>query len=184
MAAVDGGEFHLLAAHAHGRLRVGHPDRCVLAGGRFSAFFQQVRNTLADVAHPLGLLCCCCSIDGEGFGGRFNEPAIAQFALILHSVYGDALQRDDVLLIVFLLQDDDVAVHQDVIEEEELPGFGFFAAQLCENTLPDEHSTWDGQRLTCCAKACFHEPDALRVGLTVCQAVHHLSDAWESEIEK
>lgn len=51
--AVDGGEFHLLAAHAHGRLRVGHPDRRVLAGGRFSAFFQQVRNTLADVAHPL-----------------------------------------------------------------------------------------------------------------------------------
>lgn len=40
VAAADGGEFHLLAAHAHGRLRVGHPDGRVLAGGRFPAFFQ------------------------------------------------------------------------------------------------------------------------------------------------
>ncbi len=127
------------------------------------------------MAHPLRLLRCCSGVDGEGFGGRFNEPAVAQVALVLYRAYGDALQRDDVLLIVLLLLDDDVTVHQDVVEEEELPGFGPFAAQLCENALSDQHSTWDDQRLTCCAKACFHDSDALRVGLTVRQAVHHLS---------
>lgn len=136
------------------------------------------------MAHPLRLLCCCCGVDGERLSGCFNQPTVAQVPLVLYRVYGDALQRDDVLLVVLFLLDDDVAVHQDVVEEEELSGFGSFAAQLCENALSDQHSTWDGQRLTCCAKACFHDPDALRVGLTVRQAVHHLSDAWEREKEE
>lgn len=144
MPSVDGGELHLLAAHAYGGLGVGDPDRCVLPGGRFPALLQQVRDTFADVAHPFRLLRCRGGVDGEGFGGRFNEPAVPQVALIIYSVYGDALQWDDVLLIVFLLLDDDVAVHQDVIEEEELPCFGLFAAQFCEDALADKHSTWNG----------------------------------------
>lgn len=175
MAAADGGELDFLAAHADGGLRVRHPDGGMLTRWRLAALLQEVADALADVAHPLGLLGGGGGVDGEGLGGRLDEPAVAQVALVGHRVDGDALQRDDVLLVVLLLLDDDVAVHQDVVEEEKLPGLGLLAAQLGEHALADEHAARYGERLARGAEAAFHYPDALGVGLAVRQPVHHLS---------
>ena len=42
---------------------------------------------------------------------------------------------------VLLLVDDDVPVHEDVVEEEELSRFGFFSAGLGEYSLSDQDPT-------------------------------------------
>ena len=42
---------------------------------------------------------------------------------------------------VLLLVDDDVPVHEDVVEEEELARFGFLSAGLGENSLSDQDPT-------------------------------------------
>ena len=145
----------------------------MLARRRFAALLQQVIHTLPDVVHPLGLLGGRGGVDGEGLGGRLDEPAVAQLALVGHGVDGDALQRDDVLLVVLLLLDEDVAVDQDVVEQEELARLGLLAAQFGEDALSDQHPARDGQRLARRAEAALHEGDPLRVGLAVSQAVHH-----------
>ena len=147
----------------------------MLSGWRLAALLQKVADALADVAHPLGLLGGGGGVDGKGLGGCLDEPAVTQLPLVRHRVDGDALQRNDVLLVVLLFLDDDVAVYQDVVEEEELARLGLLAAQLGEHALADEHAAWDGERLTCRAEAALHYPDALGVGLAVRQPVHHLS---------
>ena len=42
---------------------------------------------------------------------------------------------------VLLLVDDDVPVHEDVVEEEELARFGFLSAGLGEYSLSDQDPT-------------------------------------------
>lgn len=161
VAAADGGELHLLAAHAHRRLRVWHPDGGVLARRRLAALLDQVIHALPDVVHPLRLLGGGGGVDGEGLGGRLDEPAVAQVAVVGHRVDGDALQGDDVLLVVLLLLNEDVAVDQDVIEQEELARFGLLAAHFGEDSLTDQHAAGDGQRLPRGAEAALHNGDPL-----------------------
>lgn len=48
------------------------------------------------------------------------------------------------LLVVLFLLDDDVAVNQDVVEEEELAEFRFLTAEFGEDALSDQHSAGDG----------------------------------------
>lgn len=45
------------------------------------------------------------------------------------------------LLIVFFLVDNDIPVNENVVEQEELSGFRFFAAHFREDSLADEHSS-------------------------------------------
>ena len=51
------------------------------------------------------------------------------------------LQWDDVLCGIFLLINDDVPVHEDIIEQEELTGFGLLPAGLGEDALPHQDPT-------------------------------------------
>ena len=51
------------------------------------------------------------------------------------------------LLIVFLLVDDDIAVDEDVIEKEELAGFRSFSAHFCQNSFAHQHAVWNVKRL-------------------------------------
>ena len=41
---------------------------------------------------------------------------------------------------IFLLINDDVPVHEDIIEQKELPGFGLLPAGLGEHPLSHQHS--------------------------------------------
>lgn len=72
-------------------------------------------------------------------------------------------QRYDVLFVVFLLANDDVAVNEDVVEQEELSGFRSLAAHFCEHTLADEHAARDEQRLTGAAEAALHHLYSTRI---------------------
>lgn len=51
------------------------------------------------------------------------------------------------LFVVFLLADYDISVHEDVIKQEELTGFGSFAAHLCENAFADENTSGNQELL-------------------------------------
>ena len=50
------------------------------------------------------------------------------------------LQWYDVLRRIFLLINDDVPVHQDIIEQKELPGFGLLPAGLGQPPFAHQHS--------------------------------------------
>ncbi len=39
------------------------------------------------------------------------------------------------LFVIFLLVDDDVAVHEQIVEEKELPGFGLLPARFSQHSL-------------------------------------------------
>ena len=49
--------------------------------------------------------------------------------------YLDLIQRNDVLLVVLFLVDDDIAIDQDIIEQKELPGLGFFSASFGQDSF-------------------------------------------------
>ena len=51
------------------------------------------------------------------------------------------LQWNDVLCCIFLLINDDVPVHEDIIEQEELPGLGLLPAGLGQHALSHQNST-------------------------------------------
>ena len=92
------------------------------------------------------------------------------------------LQWDDVLCGIFLLINDDVPVHEDIIEQEELTGFGLLPAGLGEDALPHQDPTcqrtrsqltfqrdspalpWDCQRLAGRPEALLHIRDPPGVG--------------------
>lgn len=130
VATVDGREFCFLTAHADGGFRVWHPDSGMFVTRSLPALGKQIRNALVYVVHPLGLLRSGGSINCERLGWRLDKPPIPQVSFVLDGINSDVFQRDYVLLIVFLLLDDDVAVNKNVIEQEELPRFGLLPAQL------------------------------------------------------
>ncbi len=71
------------------------------------------------------------------------------------------------LLVVFLLVDDDIPVHKEVIEEEELSGFQLLPACLGEHALAHQHSSGDAEGLPRRPEAALDEGDAPGVGLAV-----------------
>lgn len=71
------------------------------------------------------------------------------------------------LLVIFLLVDNDVAVDQEVVKEKELPGFGFLPTHFREDSFPDKDSSRDGERLTGAAETALDQCNAPSIGLTV-----------------
>lgn len=112
--------------------------------GRLPAFGEQVRDTLVYVAHPLRLLGGGGSIDCEGFGRRLDEPPIPQLPFILDGVDGDVFQGNNVLLVVFFLLDDNVAIYKNIIKQEKLPCFGLLSAELSQYSLSNKYTSRDG----------------------------------------
>ena len=82
---------------------------------------QQVFDALVDVSHPLLLLSRRRSVDCEGLVRCLDEPPVPAGLLVRNVFQNHAFQRNDVLLVVLFLADQYVAVHHDVVEEEELP---------------------------------------------------------------
>lgn len=72
---------------------------------------------------------------------------------IVESLKLHLLEGDDVLLVILLLANNDIAVHEDVVEEEKLPGLRPFAAHLCENAFANEDATGNEQLFAGTAKA-------------------------------
>ena len=52
------------------------------------------------------------------------------------------------LFVVLLLVDDDIAVHQEVVEEVELSRLRLLAAHLGEDAFADEHPAGNAQGLS------------------------------------
>lgn len=71
------------------------------------------------------------------------------------------------LLVVLLLADHDVAVHENVVEQEELTGLRPFAAHFRQDALADQHAPGNRQRLAGATEAVLHHCDAARIRLTV-----------------
>lgn len=88
-------------------------------------------------------------------------------SVVLQPLQLHLLQRNDVLLVVLLLHDHNVAVHEDVVEQEELPGLRSLAAHLRQHALADQHTAGNGQRLAGAAEAVLHHGDAPCIRLTV-----------------
>ena len=49
-------------------------------------------------------------------------------------------KRYDMLLVVLFLVDNNVPVHQQIVEEEKLPGFGLFPASFSQDALAHQYS--------------------------------------------
>ena len=54
----------------------------------------------------------------------------------------DLFQGNYVLLVVFLLVDDNVAVDEQVVEEEKLPGLGLLPTGLGQHPLAHQNATY------------------------------------------
>ena len=166
---VEHGELGLLAHHAVWSRGVWDPDCGALALARrlLAAPLDEVLDALFDVGHPLLLLGGRGGVHGERLSPRADQPAVHEDALVLQRPQLHLFERNDVLLVVFLLADDDVAVHQEVVEEEELPGFGLLPAGLCEHALADEHPAGHGQGLSRGAETALDQRDPPGVRLAV-----------------
>ena len=92
--------------------------------------------------------------------GLLSEPKNVTVSFF----YKSDLKRDDVLRGVFLLVDDDAPVHEDVVEEEELPGLGLPPAGLGEHALAHQHAPRHAQGLPGGPEARLHIGDPLGVG--------------------
>lgn len=77
-------------------------------------------------------------------------------SVVLQGLQLYLLQWYQVLFVVLFLADYDVAVHEDVVEQEELPGLWTLAAHLCEDALADQDTSRNVQWLARAAEAVFH----------------------------
>lgn len=86
---------------------------------------------------------------------------------IVESLQLDFFERYDVLFVVFLFSNDDISVHENVVEQEELSGFGSLAAHLCEDAFADEDSAGDEQLFSGTAEAALHHLYSSRIRFTI-----------------
>lgn len=78
------------------------------------------------------------------------------------------------LLVVFLLSDDDVAVDEDVVEQEKLTRLRSFAAHFREDAFADEDSAWDEQLFTGTTETALHHLYSSCIRLTIYYEVRDL----------
>jgi hypothetical protein len=71
------------------------------------------------------------------------------------------------LLIVFLLVDNNVSVDEDIVEEEKLPGFGLFTTSFGKDSFTNQNSSGNVEGCTCTSKAAFDQGNSSGVGLTI-----------------
>ena len=76
-----------------------------------------------------------------------------------------------------LLIDDDVSVHQDVVEEEELTRFGLLATQFRQNAFADENASGRAERLGEKQKERLRSKYAQRRGSHFARAAERAFDA-------
>ena len=89
--------------------------------------------------------------------------------------FAHLLKGNDVLLVVLLLVDDDVAVHEEVVEEVELSRLRLLAAHLGEDALADEDTARDAQGLPGAAETGLDQRNAPGVGFAVhCKSIEAL----------
>ena len=71
------------------------------------------------------------------------------------------------LFIVFFLLKDDISINKNIIEEEKLSRFWFLPAGLGQDSLANQNSAGDTQRLTGGSEAGLNKGDAPCVGLRI-----------------
>lgn len=85
------------------------------------------------------------------------------------------------LAAVLHFVDDDGSIHQNVVEEEEDPWFGFFPAFFGQYSFTHKDSSREAERLASRTKACLYSCYSLSVDLSVGEVVHHISaDTWKT----
>jgi hypothetical protein len=110
-------------------------------GSLFATLGQQVSDAFLDVSHPFLLFLVVGCVHSEALFSGANQPAVAVRSFIFQRLKLDLLQRNDVLLAELFLLDNNIAIHQDVIEEVKLAGLRSLAASFSQDSFSDQDST-------------------------------------------
>ena len=95
---------------------------------------------LVDGLHPPHLLAPGGSVHGEALGPGVDHHAVIHLTLALcQQPHTDLVQRQNVLAAEPQVSHQDGAVHQDVIEQEELPRLDPGPAGLGQHPLRQQH---------------------------------------------
>ena len=98
---------------------------------------------LVDGLHPPHLLAPGGGVHGEALGPGVDHHAVVHLALALRQQpHADLVQGQDVLAAEPQVSHQDWAVHQDVIEQEELPRLHPSPAGLGQHPLRKQHTTF------------------------------------------
>lgn len=112
-----------------------NPDGRMISVRLLPTLAQQIFDTFVDVSHPFLFFRVGCCIHSKAFCCCSDHPAVFILSIIVQRLQLHLFQRNDMLLIVFLLCIDYVTVDEYIVEQEKLTGFWPLAAHFCKNTL-------------------------------------------------
>ena len=124
--SIHNGELAFSADHAGICFGIGHPDGRMFTSSSLSALLEQITDAFVNMCHPFLFFGCCGSVNRKALSTSTYQPTVAVQPIIFKRLKFDIFQRNNMLLVVFLLVQDDIAVDEKIVEEEKLSGFGLF----------------------------------------------------------